>query len=182
VTDTRYVALLRGINLGPRNRIAMADLRAVVASAGLDDVATHIQTGNVLVTSAPNRADAVEGAIKGAIRTELGLEIEVIVRTAAQLRRIVKGNPFLAKGAEPPTLYVGFLKARPAAPNARRLEGTDFGDDELALKGTEVYLRFAHGFGRSKLGGPTLERTLEVPLTVRNWKVVNALADLATQR
>jgi uncharacterized protein (DUF1697 family) len=182
MTDTRYVALLRGINLGPRNRIAMADLRTAVASAGFDDVATHIQTGNVLVTSAPNRAAAVEAAIKDAIRTELGLEIEVIVRTAVQLRRIVNGNPFLAKGADLPTLYVGFLKARPTDVNARKLEDTDFGDDELALKGAEVYLRFGHGFGRSKLGGPILERTLGVPLTVRNWNVVSALVDLATQR
>jgi uncharacterized protein (DUF1697 family) len=182
VANTSYVALLRAINLGPRNRIAMADLRAAIAGAGFEDVTTHIQTGNVLVTSSPNRAGAVEAAIKDAIRTELGLEIEVIVRTAAKVRRLVEANPFLAKGADPPTLYVGFLKVRPAAANARRLEGIDFGDDELVLKGTDVYLRFAHGFGRSKLGGPMLERTLGVPLTVRNWNVVTTLADLAAKR
>jgi hypothetical protein len=72
VANTSYVAFLRAINLGPRNRIAMADLRAAVAGAGFDDVTTHIQTGNVLVTSSPNRAGAMEAAIKDAIRTELG--------------------------------------------------------------------------------------------------------------
>jgi uncharacterized protein (DUF1697 family) len=179
MTATTYVVFLRAINVGSRNRVAMADLRRTVGGAGFADVTTYIQTGNVLVTSRPKPAEAVAEAIKDAIREELSLDIEVIVRTARELRRIVAANPFVATGADPATLYVGFLKSRPTPADGRALAAMDFGDDEVVLHAAEVYLRFSAGFGRSKLGGPVVERTLRTPLTVRNWKVVGALADLA---
>ena len=173
-----FVALLRGINVGKHRRVAMADLRAALAEADHADVTTHLQSGNVILATRERRPDALERSIEEALRTGLDLDIDVIVRRASDLTKVAKNNPFLGRGTDPATLHVGFLKKKPAAAAARALTGTDFGDDELVLRGTELYLRYPSGYGRSKMTGAIFERVLHTPVTVRNWKVVTKLAEL----
>jgi uncharacterized protein (DUF1697 family) len=175
-----FVALLRGINVGKHRRVAMADLRAALAEAGHAGVTTHLQSGNVILETRERRPDTLERSIEEILRTGLDLDIDVIVRKASDLTKIAKNNPFLGRGADPATLHVGFLKKKPAAAAARALAGTDFGSDELVLRGAELYLRYPGGYGRSKMTGAVFERVLRTPVTVRNWKVVTKLVELTT--
>jgi uncharacterized protein (DUF1697 family) len=175
-----FVALLRGINVGKHRRVAMADLRAVLAEAGYIDVTTYLQSGNVIFATRERSPDTVARSIEETLRTGLDLDIDVIVRRASDLSKVAKSNPFLGRGADPATLHVGFLKKKPAAAAGRALTSTDFGDDELVLRGAELYLRYPGGYGRSKMTGAVFERVLRTPVTVRNWKVVTKLVELTT--
>jgi uncharacterized protein (DUF1697 family) len=176
---TTFVGFLRGINVGRHRRVAMADVRAALAEAGYDDVTTHLQSGNLVVASGARRPEAVERSIEEALQTALGLEVDVIVRTASGLAKVLRGNPLLGRGVDPQTLHVAFLKERPAATAARALAGADFGRDEFVLRGAEIYLRYPNGLGRSKMSTAFFERALHTPATVRNWRVVTTLVELA---
>jgi uncharacterized protein (DUF1697 family) len=172
------VALVRGINLGSRKRVAMADLREVFLALGGEDVRTYVQSGNVVF-----RSRAAEARLADAAETEigaaLGIEARVLVRSARQLGTIVGRNPFVAARRDGSRLHVTFLAERPERGRARALSGRDFGRDELHLAGREVYLHCPDGYGRSKLSNAFIERELGVPATTRNWKTVTTLAELA---
>jgi uncharacterized protein (DUF1697 family) len=167
------VALLRGINLGARNRVAMKDLRALIEELGGENVRTYLQSGNVVFGG---RA-LTEAAIAKGIRESLGVDVKVLVRTKAELAKVVRGNPF-AK-ADLSTLHVTFLDAAPDKARAKKLAEQTFEPDEFEVTGPEVYLRCPNGYGRSKLSNAFLEKQLGVAGTTRNWKTVTALAELA---
>jgi len=171
--------MLRGINLGSRNKVAMATLRTVLAeSLGYDDVVTYIQSGNVVFKTG-DKASAVEKAIHDGIAREFGLDIAVFVRTKAQLKKAVDANPFLKAGKDADTLHVMFLDAKPAAAKAKELTGKDWAGDEIAVVGTEAYLHCPNGYGRSKLGNAYVEKQLGVGATTRNWRTMKKLLELA---
>jgi uncharacterized protein (DUF1697 family) len=174
-----YVALIRGINVGGHKRVAMEDLRTVFRSLGCDDVRTYVQSGNVLFRSPDTPAHLVRAA-EDRIEGTLGLDVAVLIRTKEQLARIVKGNPFLAAGADPAKLHVMFLAARPDSKRSRDVSGTSFDGEELHVQGLEIYLHYPGGYGRSKLSNAYLEKQLAVKATTRNWKTVTTLADLAS--
>jgi uncharacterized protein (DUF1697 family) len=176
---TTFVALLRAINLGKHRRVGMADLRAALGAAGYDDVTTHLQSGNVILASPARGSDSVAKSIEDVLRTGFDLQVDVVVRTASELAKVARGNPLLGSGADPSTLQVAFLKSRPPAAAARALADKDFGSDEFVLRGAEIYLRYAHGSGRSKMNAAFFERALDTPATVRTWKVVTRLLELA---
>jgi uncharacterized protein (DUF1697 family) len=172
-----YVALLRGINLGARNKVSMTDLRALVAQLGGEDVTTHVQSGNVVFRSRGGAAELSRG-IERAIGRELGLEIRVLVRTKTAIAKVVDANPF-ARGASVDALHVTFLAEKPARGRVRELEGLEFQPDRFRVLGQEVYLLCPNGYGKSKLSNAFFERRLEVAATTRNWKTVTKLAELA---
>ena len=111
-TSRPYVALLRGINVGGRHKLLMRELAAMFVEAGCEDVRTYIQSGNVVFRAEPSLADGLSARITTAIAASHGYQIPVVMRTAADLARVVRGNPFLADGADPTKLYVGFLVSR----------------------------------------------------------------------
>ena len=164
----RYVALLRGINVGGRAKVAMADLRAVFESLGFDDVRTYIQSGNVVFGSSKT-VDAA--AVEKRIAAEMGVEPTVLLRTAKEMATVAEGNPF----ADTDGLHVTFLAAKPKG----TVEVPEGQPDELAVVGREVYLRCPNGYGRTKVNNTFLEKQLGVPATTRNWKTVTTLAELA---
>jgi uncharacterized protein (DUF1697 family) len=176
--STSYAALLRGINLGARNRIAMADLRELVEGIGGTDVRTYVQSGNVVFRSGRGAAD-LAGRLESAIAGELGLDVTVVIRTARQLRDLVTRNPFARSKAAPKTLYATFLAATPEQERVRRLGEQDVGPERFEIVGQDVYLFLPNGYGRVKLSNATLERQLGVAATTRNWRTVTALAELA---
>lgn len=176
---TTYVALLRGVNVAGARRVKMVDVRDALADAGMDDVTTYIQSGNVILTSRARSATAVERAVEDTLEDAFGLGIDVIARSAAQLDAIVRRNPFAKQARDPLTVHVGFLKARPGAAAARALRDRTFGADELVLDGTELFLHYPNGSGRSKMTGAVFERVLGTLYTGRNWKVTTELARLA---
>ncbi len=167
-----FVALVRGINLGARNRLAMADLRRVVEEAGGVEVRTHLQSGNAVFRSSAGGAKLEHALAKGL--HALGLDVAVIVRSARQMVQIKTGNPFPAASS-----HVTFLAAKPAAARIRSFEAGDYGPDDLRVTSGAVYLHCPKGYGRSKLSNAFIERQLGVAATTRNWRTVAALADLA---
>ena len=167
-----YAALLRGINVGGHNKVPMGDLRAVVESLGHTDVTTYIQSGNVVFTSKKNVTPA---ALERVIKNEFGFDITVVLRTRAELQRVVKDNPFAR--ADLKTVHVGFMASKPSPAAVRDLDTDQFAPDEFAIKGTDLYLHLPNGMGRTKLP-PYLDRKLKVPTTVRNWNTVLKLLEL----
>jgi uncharacterized protein (DUF1697 family) len=178
-TMPSYVSLLRGINVSGRNRIAMADLRALFEAHGHHDVTTYVQSGNVVSRSSTRGAGAVARAIQRAIADDLGLDVTVLVRTPAELHRILEGNPFLGPGADVAKLHVTFLGEPAAATRAAALDGGAFAPDRFAVHGREVYVHCPDGYGRTKINNTFFERKLGVTATTRNWNTVTQLAELA---
>lgn len=174
---TTYVALLRAINLGKRNKISMANLRTLFESLGAKDVTTYLQSGNVVFKSDAKRAELTPG-IEQAIRGAVGLDITVLVRTQAEIQRTRSGNPFVDR-AEAAHLHVTFLAAKPDAARVRDLAGEESGADEFELVGHEIYLHCPNGYGRTKLTNAYFEKRLQVRATTRNWNTVTKLAELA---
>ena len=172
----RYVALLRGVNLGARNKVPMPALRAAVEELGFDEVATYVQSGNVVFRGAAQREPALVRSLERTIHRAFGLDVAVLVRTGAQLARVHADNPFLRR--DPATLHVTFLADRPSAA-ARRGLPDDNGPDRLALRGREVYLWCPKGYGRTKLTNAWIEARLGARATTRNWRTVVTLGELS---
>jgi len=167
-----YAALLRGINVGGHNKVPMGELRALVESIGHTDVTTYIQSGNVVFTS---KKSVTPAALEGAIKKAFGFDITVVLRTKAELQRVVKDNPFAR--VNPKTVHVGFMASKPSAAALRDLDTDQFAPDEFAIKGANLYLHLPNGMGRTKLP-PYLDRKLKIPTTVRNWNTVLKLVEL----
>ena len=168
-----YIGLLRGVNLGGHNKVSMSALRALHESLGHTDVVTYIQSGNVVFSTDRNVTPA---SLEGAIKNEFGIDITVVLRTRAQLKRVVTANPFA--DADLKTVHVGFMASKPTAAAVRGLDADRFAPEEFAIKGSDLYLHLPNGMGRAKLPA-YLDRTLKVPTTVRNWNTVCKLLELA---
>ena len=168
---TRCVVLLRGVNVGGRNRLAMSDFARALESVGCRGVQTYLQSGNAVVDAEPEGlGERVEEA--------LPLRVRVLVRTGAQLAAVVAANPFPDLVAEPKRLHVAFLSA-PPDPERLAALGDRFGDDRLAPAAGELFLAYAGGSHASPLSGALLEKRLELAVTARNWTTVTRLADLS---
>jgi uncharacterized protein (DUF1697 family) len=165
----KYAALLRGINVGGKNKLPMKDLAELFAAAGCKNVQTYIQSGNVVFEAPASAAKRAPGAVSEAIRGKFGYQIPLIVRSAAELANVVAGNPFLARGAAEKELHVYFLADQPAA---AELDPKRSLPDEFALQGREIYLRLPNGMGRSKLTNAYFESKLRTVSTARNWATV----------
>jgi uncharacterized protein (DUF1697 family) len=175
-----YVAMLRGINLGSHNRVAMPALRELFEEMGFDDVSTYVQSGNVVFTAGGKKdASKLAADIERRIKKDLGLDVTVVVRSAAELKKVVGANPFVAAGKDPGSLHVSFLTGAPPAAKARELTAEDWPPDEVKIKQREVFLHCPKGYGRSKLQNALLEKRLGTRATTRNWKTVTKLAELA---
>jgi uncharacterized protein (DUF1697 family) len=175
---TTQIVLLRGINIGPRNRIAMLELREALAEAGFEDIRTYVQSGNV-VLSAPGKPGATGRKVERLIAERFGLEIAVVVRTKAELARVVKKNP-LAKVAKDPKRYqVSFLDGRLDAATVKKLQAAAAGDEQLVVDGRELYAWHDAGVARSKLWAAVAGKDLGVTATARNWTTVTKLLELA---
>lgn len=175
---SRYAVLLRGINIGPRNRIAMPALREALGEAGFDDVQTYVQSGNVVLSSSA-RADSLRQQVEQLIADAFRLEIAVVVRTAAELARIVKANPLGKVATEPKRYQVTFLESQLPPAVLRQLEDVAAPEERVVARGREVYAWHPGGVARSKLWAKLAGKGLGVTATSRNWTTVEALHDLA---
>jgi len=175
----RVIVLLRGINLGSRNRIAMPALREALEDAGFDDVRTYLQSGNVVLSGAGS-ASAVAKQCGRVIEQSFGLEIDVVVRTRAQLARVVELNPLVDVATNPKRYQVSFLSGKPSASVMRKLEESAAPAERVVLAGREIYAWHPDGVGRSRLWTLLAGRGLGVTATARNWTTVTSLLDLAS--
>ena len=174
----RLIVLLRGINLGARNRISMPELREALEDAGYDDVRTYLQSGNVVLTStAP--AKKVARDCERVIADRFGLEIDVVVRTRAQLVKVVERNPLGRVAKNPKRYQVSFLEAKPTANTVRELEDVATAKEKVVSIGRELYAWHPDGVARSKLWAKLAGKGLGVSATARNWTTVTKLLELA---
>jgi uncharacterized protein (DUF1697 family) len=174
-----WVALLRGINLGARNKVPMAELRELFEELGAEDVKTYVQSGNVVFHSSLAR-DKLKRAIEDAIRSRFGLDIVVVLATKEELDALVAANPFAADQPDPTKLHVTFLAEPPESARGDSLAEHRFEPDDFLVAGAAVYLHCPQGYGRSKLSNAFFEKQLGVAATTRNWRTVTALAELAS--
>jgi uncharacterized protein (DUF1697 family) len=176
----RHIVLLRGINLGARNRIAMPALREALEEAGFEDVRTHLQSGNVILTSTA-KPESVARKCERVIKASFDLEIPVVVRSRAELARIVKRNPLGKVATDPKRYQVSFLSAKLPAEVMRELEDAAAESEEVVAIGREVYAWHPKTIARSKLWTKLAGQGLGVTATARNWATVEALFQLAIE-
>ena len=174
-----FVLLLRGINVGGRNRLPMADLTAVLVSLGMGDVMTHLQSGNVVCTG-PGTAPAAAGLLAAALASELGMTVPVVGRTATEWAAMVAANPLTWCTDDPRLLHVTVLDGVPDPTRVGELEerAAEFAPERVAVSGADVYLFCPGGYAGTPLQNAFLERRLDRTATTRNWRTVTTLAGM----
>ena len=174
----RLIVLLRGINIGSRNRISMPELREALEDAGYDDVRTYLQSGNVVLTSTAS-AKKVARKCERLIADRFGLEIAVVARTRSELAKVVDRNP-LEEGGQGSEALPGELPGDETRLQGRpRARGGGSGQEEVVSIGREIYAWHPAGVARSKLWARLAGKNLGVTATARNWTTVTKLLELA---
>jgi uncharacterized protein (DUF1697 family) len=181
-----YLALLRGINLGGRNKVAMADLRQLAESLGHTDVATYIQSGNLIFTSPETDAAALADALEQGIAEQLGVQSAVVLVSRDELARAVADNPFPDE-PDPRRVHAVFRRddrspEALAAIDALQQKSRDAGSaDEVVVIGRTLFLHTPDGFGRSDLAGKLFSSKTQAAGTARNWATVTKLMTMLDQ-
>jgi uncharacterized protein (DUF1697 family) len=176
---TTFVALLRAVNVGGNNKLPMSTLRASLETAGFDDVVTYIQSGNVVLKAPERSSEVVARRVEAAITAQIGITIDVLIRSAKELASVIKANPYVGRVPDVTKLHVLFLDRKPNTAALDALAQKPFEPDEFTAGRSEVYLHCPDGVGRSKLViaiGPKLAPAVA---TMRNWNTVTKLAQMA---
>lgn len=175
-----YIALLRGVNVGG-NTLKMERLREVCAELGLKNARTYVQSGNV-VFEAQGTVTRWATALEKRLAGESRLPVPVIVRTAAEMGRVIAANPFLEeRGMDLARLLVTFLPEEPARAGLERLGTLKAGTDRFRYAGREIYLHCPNGYGKSKFSNNAIERALSLRATTRNWNTLNKLYEMCSR-
>jgi len=168
------VALLRAVNVGGR-KLPMAELRALCEEIGWKDVATYIQSGNVVFTAA-GQPERVEQQLEEAIEARFGLDVPVVVRSAAEWAKLAAGNPF---AKEPPNRVMLLLsKAKPAAGAERAIEERGRNGERVRRVGDALWFHYPEGAGTSKIAPSLIDRAVGSPATARNFNTVLKLREM----
>jgi uncharacterized protein (DUF1697 family) len=173
-----HVALLRGINVGGKNKIPMKDLVEIFVEAGCDGVRTYIQSGNVIFSPASGMSARLPGLITAEIAKRFGYKVPVVLRTSEQIGNVIRNNPFLKAGISEQELHVLFLADLPAPRRVKDLDPNHSRPDAYRVRGQEVYLRLPNGVAHSKLTNNYFDSKLGTISTVRNWRTVTKLLEL----
>lgn len=172
-----HVALLRGINVGGKNIVPMADLAALFRDAGCSAVRTYIQSGNVVFTHAA--PDDLAATLAARIEDRFGCRAPVVIRSAADLARAARDNPYLAEGVPEDQLHLMCLAGAPDPAAVAKLDPARSPDDRFIVSGRDVYLHLPHGAARTKLTNDWFDRALRTVSTARNWRTVQKLIELS---
>ena len=179
-TENTYVALLRGVNVGGRNKLPMKDLTSMFRAIGCDSVQIYIQSGNVVFRADPKLAGRVPDLIAESITNRFRYTIPVIVRSATELFDVVGANPFAQAGAESNELHAVFLASSPSLTLGSRLDPDRSPGDKFLLVGRDVFLHCPQGLARSKLTNAWFDSNLQTTSTMRNWRTVRKLLELTS--
>ncbi len=174
---TRYALLLRGVNVGTKNSLPMAELREMLTQAGCTEVQTYVQSGNA-VFNTKLAAAALSQGIEGALARYMGRPIATTLRTHAQLKAVVEGNPFVKEATNPTFLCVTFLTHAPTRSELAPLDAEDFQPELFEVRGKEIYTWRPNGQGRSRLAAVLGKLRLRGTVTTRNWKTVQKLLEM----
>jgi uncharacterized protein (DUF1697 family) len=176
VTVARYVALLRGINVGGHRRLPMADLRDLLTGLGYTDVATYVQSGNAVLDAATDDAGAVAAAVSAAIRDRFALEVPTVVRSAERMRAVVAANPL--EVPDPARFLVLFATEPFDTAALRALDLSAYPRERLAVTDTEAYTCHEEGIRFAKLPDVVAGHTAGTT-TARNWRTVLRMLEMA---
>jgi uncharacterized protein (DUF1697 family) len=173
------VALLRGINVGGKCLVAMADLRALVERLGYSGVRTLLQSGNLVFEGGRRKGVELERLLEIETARRLDVTVDYVIRSAKEWQEVIADNPFPKEARlDPSHLVVVFLKAKPQAQDVQALEASIQGPERLQAMGKQLYIVYPTGIGQSKLTGTLIERKLGLRGTARNWNTVMKLAAL----
>ena len=175
------ISLLRGVNVGGRHLIKMDALRALYVSLKLEDVRTHLQSGNVIFRTKEKNLPKLAAKIQAAIERTYGFRPEIMLRTPADFRQAIAATPFPAsRNLHPSKIIVTFLAAEPAAEARAALEALKPHPEEVHLKGRDLYIYFPDGMGQSRLWS-AVEKMLKTAGTARNWNSVTKVLAIAEE-
>ena len=177
-----YIAMLRGINVGPHKRMKMEKLRASCQALGMKRVVTYIQSGNLVFQAARSSPQSLAKRLEAQIVKDFGFAAEVFTRTADEMKCAVEENPLTKEsGLDSSKLHVLFLAEIPQASAVKKLESLTIAPDKVQHRGKEVYFYFPNGVSGSSIWKHTLDRVLGISGTIRNWKTVTTLNEMAGQ-
>ena len=175
------IAMLRGVNVGPHNRLSMQALRALYGSLQLRNAQTYVQSGNVVFTANERNLSALARRIDDAFEKTFGFRAAAFLRTADEMRAVIAKNPFAKRKDVPPNkLLVMFLAEELSPEEQKQVEAIKVGPEEIKAHARELYAYFPDGMGRSKLPA-AMSRVLKSAGTMRNWNSVTKLLEMAEQ-
>lgn len=175
-----YISLLRGINVSGRNLIKMEALRALYENLGFSDVATYVQSGNVVFRAGEAAFETIAGQINRQIEKEFGFDVPVLVLDVGKLQRIAEANPYAAEPEKDPAfMHVTFLASAPDLSGSSKLSEKQVAGEEFFITDNAVYLYCPLGYGRTKLTNSYIESALKTSATTRNWKTTTELLKIA---
>ena len=174
----RYVALLRGINIGGNTMIKMSDLKSTVEELGFKNVVTYINSGN-LAFDAPKTADGkLATKIEKAVEKLVGKQIQVMVRDRHAIEDVLANNPFDGEYETHKQMHVMFMHEEIPGAKHEEVLGLQTDNERIAIHGREIYALLLDGVADGLIGRGLLEKKLKVPMTARNWRTVQKLAEL----
>ena len=170
---TRFVALLRAVNLPGHNKVTASELRELHEHLGFDGVRSVLQSGNVVFRGADRRAADLERLLESEAERRLGLRTNFHVRTAAEWRTLIARNPFVREAQDDPAhLVVMVCRDAPKPKDVTGLQSAITGPEIVRSGGRQLYIVYPAGIGRSKLTAAVIERALGITGTGRNWNTV----------
>jgi uncharacterized protein (DUF1697 family) len=177
---TVWVGLLKGVNVGGNNILPMKEFARILQRAGLEDVSTYIQSGNVVFRSADGKRAELAVLISDIIKKKFGFRPNAFVLKASELKTIVRRNPYPDAAREPKSLHVFLLTGAPEESGIVRLAELAAGTESFRVIGKTLYLHAPDGLARSKLAS-AIGKTLRVDATARNWRTVGKLLEMVLQ-
>jgi len=172
------IVLLRSVNLGSSRRVRMEALRELLGARGYGNVRTFLQSGNVVLET-PAGGKQLESSLERELADGLGFEVDVFVRTPAELAAVLERDPFAGTATDGARYLVTFLRRAPTKAVVTRLAAVDLAPEQLAVSGREIYSWHPGGVGRSELAKLLSERALGIAATARNWNTLEKLLALA---
>ena len=178
---TKQIAILRGINVGGKRKILMADLKTMFSALGFEDVQTYIQSGNVIFNSKSKDNDMeMANKIEQSISKIYGFEVPVIVRTVNELNDAISNNPFFnKKETDIERHHLTFLKEVPEKENLEKIKSYTYLPDKFEIKEKNVFIYCSGKYSDSKFTNKFFENKLKISATTRNWKTVLKLSELS---
>jgi uncharacterized protein (DUF1697 family) len=173
----KYIALLRGINVGGKRKLKMADLRKSVLKIGFTEVSTYIQSGNLFFSAEEKEVAVLEASLEKHLLEEYTYEVPVIIRTSAEIEKLIAQNPFL-EVEDFKQLHLIFLKEKPPETLIKEFEELEFPSEVFKIEAQHLYINYTNGVRNSKLSSNLIEKKLKTKATARNWKTVVKISEL----
>jgi uncharacterized protein (DUF1697 family) len=174
----KYVALLRGINVGGKNKINMETLREVCASLGFKNIKTYINSGNVIFETGRSNNIKLAAKIAKAIEKEFSLTIRVLVRSMSEIENIIENNPFAGKLKNDKDLHVFFLDEKLPKEKCELLLSNNNENEMFIVRDLEIFCLLKISVLDSLIGKSYIDKKLKIPTTARNWRTVKKIATL----